>query len=308
MTPYTMDRNPTLYSLFETKESIELFGPRTTLSNQRYIAAWDFSAQLCSIEHPGIAPCFFPSDFSVTPGRRSAQSITTLVERCPSLIFYEQYHERMMADCDTYLPDDDEQEVIVSGNGTYPKPISPADDLALKSSPTHEIQDAAIQPNVPGGAIAKNTGNFPVHEKFAPSTCNILQKQVNDEKTIPRSTPGMVLKTMDGIGTCTNKVVCVKPEANNIEKRSSCEENSIAPSNSKIEHKLTGTRRGSIKRSFIKNFQYLKRSFSRKCVNDSGFVLINEGRWKNAEDTFIRRLTHEFRDLQNLIQDFMEIG
>lgn len=60
----------------------------------RYIAVWEKSSRLCKAYHPGVPPCFFPSQFlpqSLLSNPQSLQSLPLFVQQCPSSQVYLQF-------------------------------------------------------------------------------------------------------------------------------------------------------------------------------------------------------------------------
>lgn len=305
MAKYTIGgRNPSLYSLFETKESIQLFGAQTKLSKQRYLTAWDFSAQLCAIEHPGSPPCLFPSDFSLSPGRRLPESIIKLTDRCPSFIFHEQYHKKMGLNYEL-APGDVSEDLRerVRPFQTIPQNFYPG----VKSSvPQLQLKvKAKAEPKAEPKVEAKVEAKVGSRANPPPSRLETVVSKSGDKCVSWQSLDVSPLKPTNklhihGISWAglKSKIADRGVNEDNGEK---CTESDGSEDN--IAEVLCQGHKGN----FFKNFDWLRRSILRKCLRRLEEIIINESKWPGAGDTFIKRLTGEFYELEKLILDFLEV-
>lgn len=289
MAKYTIGgRNPSLYSLFETKENIQLFGAQTKLSKQRYLTAWDFSAQLCAIEHPGSPPCLFPSDFSLSPGRRLPESIIKLTDRCPSFIFHEQYHKKMGLNYDL-------------------APVNVSDHLRERVRPFKSIP----QKLYPGVKSSGPQSQLKVEAKVGsranppPSRLETVVSKSGDKCVSWQSLDVSPLKPpnklhIHGI-SWTGLKSKIADRGVTEDDGEKCAESDGSEDN--IAEVLCQGHKGN----FFKNFDWLRRSILRKCLRRLEEIIINESKWPGAGDTFIKRLTGEFYELEKLILDFLEV-
>lgn len=126
-----------------------------------HLPAWEYSTKLCSLHHPGDPPCFLPTDFHPNSQLRDTVDIPTLVPRCPSLAFYQDYHQDSVAIAK-------KREAVVSElhsatppssfgmfSGAYPQtcPGPPIEELALlgsfKASDSPQIATPFVEPRSP---------------------------------------------------------------------------------------------------------------------------------------------------------------
>ncbi|KAM9913746.1 hypothetical protein OXX69_001322 [Metschnikowia pulcherrima] len=296
-------RTPTLHSLFETKQRISQFGVQTKLSQHRYLAAWDFSTQLCSIQHPGSAPCFFPSDFSFSPGRRSPQSITTLVCNCPSVLFHEEYHKKIV-----FCGDDvsDKEDIIISHSALPPARGNKCDVTSASSLNCDEISEIADIDSAPEDKKQEISSDPKTTASRAGKWFFKIRSQ-KDEDKVEKSEAAQEPDSKDLNTVSPHKHGLGWLGARFKSNQSECSQIDTHSHTDMTKPELAEDNSGRAKAAFLRGYKTLKHSLIRKCVGSPGALLLDAGLWINAEDTFISRLTREFYELEKLISDFLEI-